>query len=292
VYTQDPLDGANAWMYEMIDLKTVWNTLKITGKGIKIRINDDGVDIDSQDLQGNQKFDEQNSCVKWRPNTSDKDGHGTMVAGIIVGNANNDFCSAGIAYDATFSACNFFAPGVPYSNLAYKVETFDISQNSIGSPACSAGDIQGSRSRDLQQGSCPFTVPADVITKDPCDPSICNYNNNAVVSTQCENAITQYCKQYYRIDSNACADFNDIILGENGTCDYDKLPKSAIDALATGIQKGRDGKGIIFVFASGNKFYEGEDINFSGWTNSRYTITVGAVGKDGKHADYSTRKLR
>jgi len=172
------------------------------------------------------------------------------------------------------------------------VETFDISQNSIGSPACSAGDIQGSRSRDLQQGSCPFTVPTDVTTKDPCDPTICNYNTNAVVSTQCENAITQYCKQYYRIDSNACADFNDIILGENGTCDYDKLPKSAIDALATGIQKGRDGKGIVFVSASGNKFYEGEDINFSGWTNSRYTITVGAVGKDGKHADYSTRKLR
>jgi len=110
VWTQDPLDGANAWMYEMIDLQTVWNTLKITGKGIKIRINDDGVDINSQDLQGNQKFDETNSCVKWKPNTSDKDGHGTMVAGIIVGNANNDFCSAGIAYDATFSACNFFAP--------------------------------------------------------------------------------------------------------------------------------------------------------------------------------------
>ena len=26
----------------------------------------------------------------------------------------------------------------------------------------------------------------------------------------------------------------------------------------------------------------------SGWTNSRYTITVGAVGKDRKHTDYST----
>ena len=209
-----------------------------------------------------------------------------------MGTANNDFCSAGIAYAATFSACNFFAPGVPYSQLAYKVDTFDISQNSIGSPACSDGVIQGERERDLQDGSCPFTVPAEAATnllQDPCDPTICNYQTD--VSTQCENAITQYCKYYYRIDANACADFNDLILGDNASCDYDKLPKSAIDALATGIQTGRDGKGTVFVFASGNAFAEGDDINFSGWTNSRYTITVGAVGKDGKHTDYSTRTL-
>jgi subtilisin-like proprotein convertase family protein len=73
-----------------------------------------------------------------------------------------------------------------------------------------------------------------------------------------------------------------------GTCDYDKLPLSAVEALANGVKNGRDGKGIVYVFASGNDFFEGDDVNMSKWTNSRYTITVGAVGKDGLHTDYST----
>ncbi len=79
----------------------------------------------------------------------------------------------------------------------------------------------------------------------------------------------------------------EILLGGN-ECDYDILPQSAVDALAEGVTQGREGKGIIYVFSSGNGFYYGEDVNFSRWPNSRYTITVGAVGKDGLHADYST----
>jgi len=107
------------------------------------------------------------------------------------------------------------------------------------------------------------------------------------VDAVCENEIFKYCKAHYRDDEAACLDFLDVLL-LGGTCDYDKLPQSALDSLANGVMNGRDGKGVIYVFASGNAFYEGEDINMSRWTNSRYTITVGAVGKDGKHSDYST----
>ena len=103
----------------------------------------------------------------------------------------------------------------------------------------------------------------------------------------CENAVFDHCKRNYRDDTSACLDFIEILLGDND-CDYDKLPQSAVDALAEGVTQGREGKGIIYVFASGNGFYYGEDVNFSRWPNSRYTITVGAVGKDGLHADYST----
>ena len=52
--------------------------------------------------------------------------------------------------------------------------------------------------------------------------------------------------------------------------------------------QGRGGKGVIYVFASGNDFNKGQDVNMMGFTNNRYTITVGAVGRDGMHADYST----
>jgi subtilisin-like proprotein convertase family protein len=107
------------------------------------------------------------------------------------------------------------------------------------------------------------------------------------LSADCENEIYRYCKANFRNDETHCIDFLDVLLS-GGTCDYDKLPQSAVEALANGVQNGRDGKGIVYVFASGNDYHEGDDVNMSRWTNSRYTITVGAVGKDGLHTDYST----
>jgi subtilisin family serine protease len=115
----------------MINVDQVWSD-GITGKGISIRINDDGVDIDNQEFDG--RFDEANSCDRFRPTAGDDDGHGTAVAGIVAGNANNVHCAAGIAYDSTFSACNAFVGGISFQNLNSKLESFDISQNSIGQP--------------------------------------------------------------------------------------------------------------------------------------------------------------
>lgn len=134
-YTKDPLYTGSKWMFDMIEVQEVWETYELTGKGVRVRINDDGVFIENKEFEG--RFDDvENSCAEYHSNQSAslEDGHGTAVAGIIVGNANNNQCSSGIAPEAKFSSCNFFAWGVPYSSLAYKLETFDISQNSIGMP--------------------------------------------------------------------------------------------------------------------------------------------------------------
>ena len=45
---------------------------------------------------------------------------------------------------------------------------------------------------------------------------------------------------------------------------------------------------MIYVFAAGNEFTIGDNVNFEGWLNSIYTISVGATAKDGKHAYYSS----
>ncbi|KAL2820238.1 peptidase S8/S53 domain-containing protein, partial [Aspergillus cavernicola] len=58
-------------------------------------------------------------------------------------------------------------------------------------------------------------------------------------------------------------------------------------AMVNGIQKGRDGRGSIFVFAAGNGATSGDNCNFDGYTNSIYSITVGAIDREGKHASYS-----
>ena len=58
-------------------------------------------------------------------------------------------------------------------------------------------------------------------------------------------------------------------------------------AFVNGINKGRGGLGSIFVFASGNGGGYEDNCNFDGYTNSIYSITIGAVDRMGQHPYYS-----
>lgn len=58
-------------------------------------------------------------------------------------------------------------------------------------------------------------------------------------------------------------------------------------AMVNGVQNGRGGKGSIYVFASGNGAANGDNCNFDGYTNSIYSITVGAIDRKGLHPYYS-----
>lgn len=59
------------------------------------------------------------------------------------------------------------------------------------------------------------------------------------------------------------------------------------NALRSASENGRNGKGLIFVFAGGNGGANGANVNYNGYANSIYTIAVGAVGDDGRQASYS-----
>ena len=58
-------------------------------------------------------------------------------------------------------------------------------------------------------------------------------------------------------------------------------------AMVNGIQKGRQGRGSVFVFAAGNGAASDDNCNFDGYTNSIYSITVGAIDREGNHPYYS-----
>ncbi|KAJ2690531.1 pheromone processing endoprotease [Coemansia spiralis] len=59
------------------------------------------------------------------------------------------------------------------------------------------------------------------------------------------------------------------------------------DAFVNGVEKGRSGLGSIFVFATGNGGAAGDNCNFDGYTNSIYTISIGAIDHLDKHPYYS-----
>lgn len=60
-------------------------------------------------------------------------------------------------------------------------------------------------------------------------------------------------------------------------------------AMLNAVQKGRDGLGSIYVFASGNGAAAEDNCNFDGYTNSIYSITVGAIDRKGLHPYYSEK---
>lgn len=60
-------------------------------------------------------------------------------------------------------------------------------------------------------------------------------------------------------------------------------------AMLNAVQKGRNGLGSIYVFASGNGAASEDNCNFDGYTNSIYSITVGAIDYMGHHPYYSEK---
>ncbi|KAK3942105.1 peptidase S8/S53 domain-containing protein [Diplogelasinospora grovesii] len=60
-------------------------------------------------------------------------------------------------------------------------------------------------------------------------------------------------------------------------------------AMLNAVQNGRGGLGSIYVFASGNGAANDDNCNFDGYTNSIYSITVGAIDRKGTHPYYSEK---
>eukprot|EP01090_Pellita_catalonica_P021854 TRINITY_DN8293_c0_g2_i1.p1 TRINITY_DN8293_c0_g2~~TRINITY_DN8293_c0_g2_i1.p1 ORF type:complete len:557 (-),score=76.06 TRINITY_DN8293_c0_g2_i1:320-1855(-) len=80
--------------------------------------------------------------------------------------------------------------------------------------------------------------------------------------------------------SYKCKDVNDIFTCSWGPYDDGRRlegPKSvAREAMRTCINSGRGGKGTIYVWACGNGRGSGDNINYDGYANHRYTIAIGA----------------
>ena len=60
-----------------------------------------------------------------------------------------------------------------------------------------------------------------------------------------------------------------------------------MQALALNTSQGRNSLGNIYVTAAGNGNGKGDNVNYDGLANSRFTIAVGSVDHNGKHSAYS-----
>ncbi|CAJ1967232.1 unnamed protein product [Cylindrotheca closterium] len=275
---RDPLYDSGHWAYKMINVLPVWEQ-GYTGKGVRVRVNDDGVDADHVEIS--DKYDDEGSCtIAGASNRWYDASHGTKVASTIAGSANNGACSMGIAHQATISSCNLFEyiEGSP-EVLVEKLDYFDISNNSWQNTVCHPNDLSGRKLAQLFQGQCPFQSTA---SSNPCE--ICDFEFS--LSVDCENAIYKHCgaSYTYQEDSLACNEYSHILID---SCQYQIFRDFQVNEVEKGVQFGREGKGAIYVVAAGNYYNLGVDVNMDRITNTRYTIAVGAVDKNENHASYS-----
>ncbi|KAG7362898.1 subtilase family protease [Nitzschia inconspicua] len=276
----DPLYSAQKWIFDMVKVREVWEK-GYTGNGIRVRVNDEGIEITHPEFAN--RIDKEASCPsQLKPISTAYDtgfSHGTAVASILGAAAENNVCGVGIAPNVTISSC-YFNTNKEFSELfIFKLESFDISQNSWGRETC----VDHDKLRRILQGSkCPFTYEESHVF--PC--RVCDFSN--LLLGQCIQFIEAHCRTYFRQDKLACLEHLDLTLG--GNCDFQSLTDEVEASFETGVREGRDGKGVIYVFAAGNSLHLGSDTNFEGFgTNTRMAMAVGAVGKDGVVATYSTQ---
>ncbi|KAA8649890.1 kexin kexB [Aspergillus tanneri] len=185
----------------------------ITGRNVTTAVVDDGLDMDSGDLEPNYFAKGSYDFNEMRPEPKpllDDDNHGTRCAGEIAA-ARNDVCGVGMAYDSKVAGIRILSKIIDDKDEAEAIN-FGYQDNDIY--------------------SCSWGPP----------------------------------------DDGATMEAPGILIRK---------------AMVNGVQRGRGGKGSIFVFAAGNGAVYGDNCNFDGYTNSIYSITVGAIDREGNHPSYS-----
>ncbi|GMH97497.1 hypothetical protein TrVE_jg7227 [Triparma verrucosa] len=273
-----------------------------TGKGVQIFIMDDGLDYTHPDFSS--KFRQEGSyrdpmpgvCKSYldasheHPEEVYADSHGTTCGAIATAD-DNDQCGVGVAFDATVSATNLFRDGGSVSAAYHAIQrgacnnVNHVSSNSWGIDACT---VTSQSERNLGEGTCPFDK-ASYNKYSPCKYQCDTQDWSRTPTGDCMGWISTYCSAsslhtHLGHADPACSDYLDFFV----SCSYQSLSAEMTTALLNGVTYGREGKGIVYVFAAGNEFMQEDDVNYEGWLNSMYTITVGAIAGDNKHSSYSS----
>ena len=275
----DPAYDAITWYLEAINVGLVWAS-GITGAGVTVLISDDGVDASHPDLA---KLSVADSCDNYL-NAAPTDSHGTHCAALAVG-SSNDHCGVGVAYGASLASCRTLGESDIDDNPTAFAKG-DVNSNSWGIDSCF---VPTSYSFDYDRrldDACPFS--SDVYDT-PCADAACadaDFSRGGTLSEACKEVVVDYCSDSLKFehDRDACLDLDRYYV----VCSHNQIDTAGQDALKAGVADGRGGKGIVYVFAAGNEYTGNGNTNFEGYLNSRYVMTVGAVGMDLLHASYSS----
>ena len=235
------------WYLEAIRAPEAW-AAGYTGDGVQILVNDNGVDNNHPDLA---KLDTSASCNKYAPHGND--AHGTACASLALASSNSE-AGVGVAYNSGLASCTMMGDDAVtgLSFLTYNYDKNDISSNSWGIDQCDYID---------SSTSCPFDCPNVGSNWCPCAACDGDDWSSGDLSTGCENTVVDYCYYFYEDDTEPCLELDHYFV----QCGFGQLSTTAHDVLEDGVKNGRDGKGMVLVFAAGNEFRKGDDVNYEGY---------------------------
>ena len=273
----DPYYADAAWYLEAIRAPEAW-AAGYNGSGVQILINDNGVDNTHPDLA---KLDLANSCGVYAP-CADSDGvmdsHGTVCASLAAGDSNSA-CGVGVAPGAGIASCVMLGEcSTSEDFLTHNYDVNDISSNSWGTNKCERYATSAT--------DCPFECPSVSSADCPCDACDGDDWASGDLSATCKDAVVDYCtnRDTFIDDVTPCLELDHYFV----ECGYSQISTSGHNSLVDGTTNGRGGLGTVYVFSAGNSYEIGQDVNYEGHKNSRFTISVGALGLDLKHASYSS----
>jgi len=121
------------------------------------------------------------------------------------------------------------------------------------------------------------------------------------ITKACAQSVRTYCKRNFLREEALCTRWLDATTKGN-TCRFkNNVGKENHSALEKGAKEGRNGLGIVYLFAAGDAHGEGDNVNFQAYPKSRYVMTVGAAkwmasmdsrnggeSMKGVHSSYST----
>ncbi len=191
VTPEDDIPSDIGWHTNAIELSDAWE-ITTGNSNVKIGVLDSGIDASHPELQG--KVDtvlSENFAPDNVEATTDRDGHGTHVAGIIAGNGNNSFGAIGVCQNVTLvslrvdgvgatittliaAIAHAYQNNIPILNISLKVITEDEADEAAvktilesalnsysGLAICAAGN--DGHNCDMQGGIIPAILDCDNI---------------------------------------------------------------------------------------------------------------------------------
>ncbi|KAH8059212.1 serine-type endopeptidase [Aureococcus anophagefferens] len=234
------------------------------------------------------KLDASRSCAAYLPDGSSI-GHGTACASLAVGSANSH-CVVGVAHGAEvapgagLSSCRVFGddrasiPDAIYDGA----RAVDVSSNSWGYDECAT--MLPTYGRRLE--ACPSAAGRPWSERSAADvcATCAGEDWNGAFGAACHTAIAEHCEYHFADDEDACRAFDHLYTSCAGYQIGD-LPE--FEALEAGAREGRGGRGVIYVWATGNGYRYAGAYQQLEHLNNRSAITVGAVGRSLRKASYS-----
>lgn len=135
--------------------------------------------------------------------------------------------------------------------------------------------VKGINSRDNVFSATKFS--SNNKNKDKIDNHGLQGYDPTGVSKECAANVRSYCLRNFRSDEALCSEWIEMI-NHGNTCQFkSNVGKDTHRSLEIGAKEGRNGKGVVYIFAAGDSYGNGDNVNYQAYPKSRFVITVGAV---------------